>query len=65
MTVPCMCSLMGAHIRLNLPPALSLDVSPPARALANTHVHMRTLLGDTIRTSGAGCQNFPPFHVTC
>lgn len=38
-TAPCMCGLMGAHIRLNLPPALSLDVSLPARALTNTHTY--------------------------
>lgn len=45
MIVPCMCGLMGAHIRLNLPPALSLDVSPPARALTNTHTYAHTPWG--------------------
>lgn len=43
--MPCMCGLMGAHIRLNLPPALSLDVSPPARTLTNTHTYARTPWG--------------------
>lgn len=61
----CVSALVGAHIRLAQPPALSLELDISVLALTDTYMYVHTLLADTLRASGSAFQNFPSFNGTC